>query len=115
MNGPRYIYLLKNGFKESDDGIRMEIDDSYIRHYPRPKKQPVMNEHETVKNPEMRRFIKTGAITFQKVSKKYNYNSNKNRFYANIFVISYKICEKKFAGIYKICEDLQSNMSVMVG
>ena len=39
VNGSRYIYLLKNGFKESNDGIQMEIDNSFIRKHPRPKKK----------------------------------------------------------------------------
>ena len=97
MNGPRYIYLLKNGFKESDDGIQLEIDDSYIRNNPRPKKQLMMYEHEIVKNPDTGRLIKTGKATFKKVARKYNYDPNRNRFYAKIVVINYKIRESNSA------------------
>ena len=52
MNGPRYMFMLNNGFKKSDDGIQMKINDSYVRNCPkpseRPKKENIMYKHELV-------------------------------------------------------------------
>ena len=81
VNGPRCMFMLKKGFKESDDGIQMEIDNYYIRYHPRPKKEPVMYEHELVKNLDTRRLIKTGKVTLKKVAKIFQYNPTVNKFY----------------------------------
>jgi len=89
VNGPQYKKLLENGYKPSDDGIRLISDENYKYTAPRKKGRPPgsKNEiqkipfiHEKVQNPITNRLIKTSGVTFKNISKKYNYNPQENKF-----------------------------------
>jgi len=102
VDGPQYKTLLENGYKPSDDGIRLISDENYKYTAPRKKGRPPgsKNEiqkipfiHEKVQNPITNRLIKTSGVTFKNIAKKYYYNPEENKFNKNKF----KIRESKSA------------------
>src|SRR5271170_5179071 len=91
FEGTQYNKWIKSGYKLSRDGIKLVIDRSFTgernatRPVGRPRgKAPALPDSQKVKNPESGRPIKKGANTFKKLTKKYVFDEEKNKFITKV-------------------------------
>src|SRR5277367_714072 len=91
LKGTHYNKGIKSGYKLNRDGIKLVIDRRFTgdRNATRPVggsrgRAPAVPDLQKVKNPESGRPIKKGANTFRKLTKKYVFDEEKNKFITKV-------------------------------
>src|SRR5277367_3531774 len=92
FEGTQYNKWIKSGYKLNRDGIKLVIDRSFTgdrnatRSVGRPRgRAAAVPDSQKVKNPESGRPIKKDANTFKKLTKKYVFDEEKNKFITRVF------------------------------
>src|SRR5277367_5195107 len=91
FEGTQYNKWIKSGYKLNRDAIKLVIDRRFTgdrnttRPVGRPRgKAPPVPDSQKVKNPESGRPIKKDANTFKKLTKKYVFDEEKNKFITSV-------------------------------